>query len=464
MGCRQSNIVHPVNKTKKQEVNDEGGTIDDTDIAQPNTYSDDDIIISKFLSLKDRINIQVADSQAFNKSFIHQRQQAVNNTLYRKTIESWKPNSLQQLVQMIKSLSNGKSRIDQHWIIFYWIAHNIAYDTVSYFTKNYADQSAEGVFRTKKGVCAGYANIYKYLCDQLQMLCEVVSGYAKGYGFDYREGAPTETDHAWNAVEIDGHWYLIESTWGAGHLNDSKAFERKFNGYYFLARPNEMIYDHLPKDEKWQLLERSIKMDEYMQMPKLHPSYFELNLELINPYNRAHVDLLPDRPYALVLIRVPSDVQLMADLKLNGKEIEGADRVIFDRQKQIYCCYFAPSNIGKHKITVYGKRNDSESSTYSSALELVMNVKKIPIPHISYPHTWQSFYDFGLKVIAPKDRANAVWNDNGSYAEILMEGPDDVQLSCDIQYNDVKIKNGSLAQFNNDKKIWQLLFAPERTG
>ncbi|CAF2046632.1 unnamed protein product [Rotaria magnacalcarata] len=25
-------------------------------------------------------------------------------------------------------------------------------------------------------------------------------------------------------------------------------------------------------------------------------------------------------------------------------------------------------------------------------------------------------------------------------------------------------KNGSLAQINNDKKLWQLLFAPERTG
>ncbi|CAF1378502.1 unnamed protein product [Adineta steineri] len=407
---------------------------------------------------------QAADSQAFNKLFIRKRQQAVNNTSYRKTIESWKPNSLQQLVQMIKSLSNGKSIIDQHWIIFYWIAHSIEYDTVALFTKNYADQSAEGVFRTKKGVCAGYGNIYKYLCDQLQMPCERVSGYSKGYGFDDREGAPTETDHAWNAVEIDGHWYLIESTWGAGKLNDNKAFERQLDSYYFLPRPNEMIYHHLPEDEKWQLLERRIQMDEYMQMPKLRPLYFELNLELINPYNQAHVDLVPGKPYALVLIRAPSDVQLIARLELNGKKIEGGHRVIFNREKQIYRCYFAPANIGKHKITIFGKRDDSESSKYSSAVELIMNVKKIPVPHISYPHTWPSFDDLGLKVIAPKDRANAVWNDNGSYAEILIKAPDDVQLSCDIQYNNIKIKNGSLAQFNNDKRLWQLLFAPEHTG
>ncbi|CAF3958532.1 unnamed protein product, partial [Rotaria sp. Silwood1] len=40
----------------------------------------------------------------------------------------------------------------------------------------------------------------------------------------------------------------------------------------------------------------------------------------------------------------------------------------------------------------------------------------------------------------------------------------DVQLSCNITYNNVKIENGSLAQYNNDKKLWQLLFAPERIG
>ncbi|CAF3423355.1 unnamed protein product [Rotaria socialis] len=44
------------------------------------------------------------------------------------------------------------------------------------------------------------------------------------------------------------------------------------------------------------------------------------------------------------------------------------------------------------------------------------------------------------------------------------EAPDDIQLSCQTKYNNVEIENGLLAQFNNDKKLWQLLFAPERTG
>ncbi|CAF0914554.1 unnamed protein product [Adineta steineri] len=578
MGCTQSAAVYPGNR---QGDDDDDNIIDDSILTQSNTFSNDDII-AKLLDIKNPINIQVADSQAFNKSLIQQRQQAIDNASYRSTIETWTPNSLQQLSDMIKSFCNGKSIVDQHWIIFYWITFNIEYDTVSYFTKNYKDQSSEGVFQNKKGVCAGYANIYKHLCDQIQLPCETVVGYSKGYGFEDHDGAPTGTDHAWNAVQIDNHWYLMESTWGAGILNDKKAFERQFNSYYFLPRPNEMIYHHLPEDKKWQLLETSIDMDEFMQMPKLRPPYFDLNLELINPYNRGHVDLLPDRPHALVLVRVPSDVQLIADLKLNGVKLEGAQRIMFDSKKQIYCCYFAPATTGEHKITVYAKRNNSGSDLYDSALELVMNInqiptnpisfprtwdtffdlnlevlwpqntnliklnntcsharvlirtptdvelfgrlkdanqkeiingnriywnkekdiwvcsfapdrdgifeaailakkksdpgnftsavsftieaKQIPIPNISYPNTWSSFYDLGLKIQAPKNSTNAVWNDDASYTELLIQTPDDVQLSCDIKYNNAAIKHGSLAQFNNDKKLWQLLFAPECTG
>ena len=314
------------------------------------TVSEESVVVDEF------IDIEVADSQAFNQNIIQQRQQAVKNTSYRSVIESWQTNSLPQLAETIKTFSKGKSLVDRHWIIFYWVTLNIEYDTVAYFSKDYKDQSAEGVFRTKKGVCAGYANIYKYLCDHLQMPCEKVSGYSKGYGFDDREGAPTETDHAWNAVEIYSHWYLMESTWGAGHLNEQKMFTRELDSYYFLPRPNEMIYHHLPEDDKWQLLQTPIQMAQYMQMPQLRPLYFEYKLETIQPRNQCFVNLEKNEPFALVIMKTPTDIYLIADLKLHDQKVDGGHRVIFDKKKRHYCCYFAPANIGDHKITIYAKR------------------------------------------------------------------------------------------------------------
>ncbi|CAF4447036.1 unnamed protein product, partial [Rotaria socialis] len=457
----------------------------------------------------------------------------------------------------------------------------IEYDTVSYFSKNYADQTAEGVFRTRKGVCAGYGNIYKYLCDALNIPCEKVSGYSKGYGFDEREGAPTETDHAWNAVEIDHHWYLIESTWGAGHLTEEKNFQRKLNSYYFLPNPTEMIYHHLPEIEKWQLLQKPIKMKQYLQMPQLQPHYFELNLDLISPRNQDHVHFAPGKAYALVLIQGPSDVDLIVDLKLNNKEIEGGDRVEFDTKKQMHRCYFAPNTIGKHKITIYAKQKDAygkhhevigltfdvtkmpknpisfpktwktffdlnmevvtlkhthlikvhnrqtdaevlirtpddvelhgsltnsdgkkvegghqvfydrhkslwrckfapncdgmfdaqifakrkaEKGQYTAAVKFKVKARNIQKQPVSYPTTWPLFYELGLKIEAPQNRATAVWPNNASFAEIRISAPSDVELSCSIEFNGIKNENCALAQFDHDKHQWQLLFAPQCAG
>ncbi|CAF3430030.1 unnamed protein product [Rotaria socialis] len=215
MGCTTTKIAPQSPQPKEQQSynDDDIDNIQDDSVFSPKNIAADDNIIANIPDKSDQIHIQVADSQAFNDSFVQQRQQAINNRSYQTTVQSWQPKSLQQLTELIDAFSKGKSLIDRHWIIFYWIACNIDYDTESYFSKNYKDQTAEGVFRFKKGVCAGYANLYKYLCDQLGVPCEIISGYAKGYGFDDRNGAtPMETDHAWNAVEIDDHWYLMEST------------------------------------------------------------------------------------------------------------------------------------------------------------------------------------------------------------------------------------------------------------
>jgi hypothetical protein len=319
-----------------------------------------------------------------------------------------------------------------------------------------------------------------------------------------------------------------------------------------------------------------------MLMPHLRPLYFEYKIELISPRNQVHISLLPGKPYALVLLRAGPDIRFMADLTLKDKVIEGAQYIMFDKRKQLHRCYFAPCDVGNHKIAIYAKQGDSDLGQYQSALDFMLDIKQRPknvvsfpktwknfsdfgleiispqnthlikldngmnqaqirirapenieligrltnenggevkngdhvyydrrkniwrcqfapdqdghfnalimskkksdpgsytstvafkidakqilLPPMSYPHTWPLFYELGLKIEAPKNRANAVWPENASYAEVLIQAPKDIQLSCQIEHNNVRIENGSLAQFDHEKKLWQLLFAPERTG
>jgi len=108
-------------------------------------------------------------------------------------------------------------------------------------------------------VCAGYANLFLSLAEA-RRLEAVVSGYAKGIGYGLGQTTFTQPNHAWNAVRIDGQWRLLAATWGAGYLSPSSAFERAFNAHYFLTRPELFIYDHLPEDPRWQLLDTHISM------------------------------------------------------------------------------------------------------------------------------------------------------------------------------------------------------------
>ena len=584
MGCNSSKIDPTYQSTARHldYANGSDYATSETSVFSAKTIAADDALIHKLKSSNEQMDIQVLDPQAFSNSLIQQRQQAIDNRSYRSAIESCQPKTLQQLADTIRSIGKGRSRVDQHWLIFYWVTCNISYDTVSYFSGKFENQSADAVFRTRKGVCAGYANLYKYLSDYLQMPCEVVSGYSKGYGFEYRKNPPARTDHAWNAVEIDSHWYLVEPTWGSGHLNAENKFEHKLDTYYFLPRPNEMIYHHVPENERWQLLRSSVRLETFMLMPHLRPLYFSYKVDLVYPRNQVHLSLLPGRSYAMVLLRAPPDVHFVSDLRYKEENIDGTNHVFYDKRKQLYRFYFAPSNVGKDKITIYAKRGEPDVGEYVSVLDFVIDIKQLPKHIVSFPKTWSNFFDLGLEIISPqnthkielgpgknqarvsikapdnvemvgrlkringeeikdgdhtyfdrqsniwhcdfapnreglyeaqilaktksnsgnytsavafkleakqisskavtyaqtwplfyelglqiespKNTANAIWSENVPFSEVLIHAPKDVEVSGQIVFNSNQIQNGSLAQFDHERKLWQLLFAPERPG
>lgn len=54
-------------------------------------------------------------------------------------------------------------------------------------------------------VCQGYADAFLLLCQQVGLPCTVVIGAGSG--------SSTESDHMWNAVQLDGNWYCLDVTW-----------------------------------------------------------------------------------------------------------------------------------------------------------------------------------------------------------------------------------------------------------
>lgn len=166
--------------------------------------------------------------------------------------------------------------------LFFWMTQNISYDCSAFHNQSqysFSYDSAEELERhyrkeakntliRKRGVCSDYANLFYYLCFYAGIKCEKITGFAvdddKKVSVFFSGKA---ANHEWNAVMINKKWYLLDVTWASGYTdNGVKKFYREYNHRYYLAEPKEFIYNHFPKDKKWQLLEKPYSAKEFSEL------------------------------------------------------------------------------------------------------------------------------------------------------------------------------------------------------
>ena len=80
------------------------------------------------------------------------------------------------------------------------------------------------------------------------------------------------TNHSWNAVKIVDKWELIDCAWACAY--------NAYDNSYFLAAPDEFIYENFPESEEWQLLDEPICISQFWDMPQCTAAFFKSNLRL----------------------------------------------------------------------------------------------------------------------------------------------------------------------------------------
>lgn len=76
-----------------------------------------------------------------------------------------------------------------------WITAHIHYD------QTLQRRTAYDALMHRTTVCSGYASLFWHMCQAAAIPCRVVVGTGK---FEA---------HAWNLVQLDNHWYHVDSTW-----------------------------------------------------------------------------------------------------------------------------------------------------------------------------------------------------------------------------------------------------------
>lgn len=136
---------------------------------------------------------------------------------------------------------------------YYWIGKNIAYDyeflnkintQKNIYNEYLKKQDAYRVYEDRKGVCAGYANLYTWFMFEADIEVQKISGHIRDNENHYVElDSDDDFRHAWNAIKINNKWILVDTTWGSS--NDPNQSE-----FYFDIKPEFAINTHYPENNK----------------------------------------------------------------------------------------------------------------------------------------------------------------------------------------------------------------------
>ena len=203
------------------------------------------------------------------------------------------------------------SQAAKHKAIFEWLTKNITYGQ--------SDPDPYPVFKNKKCVCQGYANLLTVMCHTQSIPAVVVNGYLNGYG--------VYGGHAWNYVCPDGLWMVSDPTNG---------------GYWDMSNVN--AYTHLSPSEA----DVDIFTDDYATY-----RYYNYSLNVNEVKNTGSNVLVV--PYSVGGFVISSFIPSV-DLPESLKEIYLGENIT--TLGESYNMSLSTSNYGKNLQAIYVDKNN----------------------------------------------------------------------------------------------------------
>ncbi|GHV32938.1 hypothetical protein AGMMS4952_24270 [Spirochaetia bacterium] len=195
-----------------------------------------------------------------------------------KNIEANRVNDPAEYVRQIAAYINENSRNDFERVkkAHDLVAVLVRYDAANFWANTVPDQSYQNVLKTKLAVCQGYSELFKKLCDELKVPCDIVIGFGRGVGTSPFAGdTPTNSNHAWNIVTINNENYLIDCTWDSGYM-DGKVSKQSYTTDWLFLKPEQFLCSHYPENQKQQLMAKSLSSNEFLKLPFYKPKFFEV--------------------------------------------------------------------------------------------------------------------------------------------------------------------------------------------
>lgn len=291
---------------------------------------------------------------------------------------------------LIQPAANDRERARA---IFRWICENIDYDLGAYFTGNIGSTNSTDVLKSKSSVCSGYSDLFSAMAREAGLEAVEIRGYGKGYSYRPGQRFSSPYNHAWNAVKINGSWYLMDPTWGAGYLGRDGKYYRWFDDHYFMTAPDEFIFDHLPGEESWQLLPEPLSKAEFEDLVYVESDFFNLGLVAVERNGS-----IAAGGEINLSVYAPEDMVMMASLASESEDLEG--RTLCQREGMRYEIRARFPEAGSYALRIYAKKRD-DPGVYKSVMQYNINASSGGAD--GFPLTFGRFGEVGAYLFSPMD-------------------------------------------------------------
>ena len=198
----------------------------------------------------------------------------------------------------IKLTETLENEVEKFRAIHTWICQNIKNDfglfeenqrkraylrskpeKLAEWNKAFTTRTFNTLLEENKTVCTGYAYLVKEMSNFVGINVEIVNGYGRSSGSNVEELGIV--NHSWNAVLLDGKWYLCDPTWSAGSFHvfsGLKVFVDDYNDGFFLCQPQLFFRNHFPLEQKWTLLDSSYSKQKFLSSALVYSAAFKLGI------------------------------------------------------------------------------------------------------------------------------------------------------------------------------------------
>lgn len=151
--------------------------------------------------------------------------------------------SLSPELKLLKLKEMANSERELAWALFQLVTQHFKHDQrIARQMGDPSTYSLADLFEIGSGSCAVFANVLHRLYQMAGFRIRTVEGTVFNGSGAMRHGRLVN-NHVWNQVFLDGQWYVLDATWGAGVLTD-QGFRREPNPLFFLMPEESAVLNY----------------------------------------------------------------------------------------------------------------------------------------------------------------------------------------------------------------------------